>query len=140
MTTGRQGLLEQGQRRRIRRGRRTVLRDYGPEEAASSRRRAVGIEGPFQGLRADREQRTPPTTPPGPQYLQGTTGRTGLLRDYGPSFYTPIDRQGSGLVAKRLLAVILFQVTPAYLTFGEEAWDSNSTQDILSWNGIFCTK
>ncbi len=31
------GLLEQGQCRRIRRSRRTVLRDYGPEEAASHR-------------------------------------------------------------------------------------------------------
>ena len=71
------GLLEQGQRRRIRRSRRTVLRDYGPQEAASSCRRAVGTTGTFQGLRADREQRTPPTTPPGPQYLQGTTGLDG---------------------------------------------------------------
>jgi hypothetical protein len=69
------GLLEQGQRRRIRRSRRTVLRDYGPEEAASSRRRAVGTTGPFQGPRADREQRTPPSIPPGPQYLP---------RNYGP--------------------------------------------------------
>ena len=32
------GLLEQGQRRHIRRSRRTVLRDYWQEEAASSRR------------------------------------------------------------------------------------------------------
>jgi len=63
------GLLEQGQRRRIRRSRRTVLWGYGPEEAASSRRRAVGTTGPFQGPRADREQRTPPSIPPGPQYL-----------------------------------------------------------------------
>ena len=77
MTAGRQGLLEQGQRRSIRQSRRTVLRDYGPEEAASSRRRAVGTAGPFQGLRADLEQRTPPTIPPGPQYLQGTTGLDG---------------------------------------------------------------
>ncbi len=30
----------------VRRSRRTVLRDYGPEEAASSRRRAVGTTGP----------------------------------------------------------------------------------------------
>ena len=35
-------LLEQRQRSRIRRSSRIVLRDYGPEEAASSRRRAVG--------------------------------------------------------------------------------------------------
>ena len=77
------GLLEQGQRRRIiRQSRRTVLRDYGPEEAASSRRRAVGTAGPFQGLLADREQRTPPTTPPGTQYLQGTTGQTDLSEGY----------------------------------------------------------
>ena len=71
------GLLEQGQRRRIRRSRRTILRDYGPQEAASSRRRAVGTTGPFQGPRADREQRTPPSTPPGPQYHS---------RDYGPGW------------------------------------------------------
>jgi hypothetical protein len=71
------GLLEQGQRRSIRRSRRTVLRDYGPKEAASSRRRAVGTTGPFQGPRADGEQRTPPSTPPGPQYPSGTTGRDG---------------------------------------------------------------
>ncbi len=50
-------------------------RDYWPEEAAESLRRAVGTAGPFQGLRADREQRTPPSTPPGPQYLP---------RNYGP--------------------------------------------------------
>ncbi len=68
------GLLEQGQRRRIRRSRRTVLWDYGPKEAASSRRRAVGTTGPSQGPRADREQRTPPSTLPGPQYLSGNYG------------------------------------------------------------------
>ncbi len=49
---GPDGLLEQGQRHSIRRSRRTVLRDYGPKEAASSRRRAVGTTGTFQGLRA----------------------------------------------------------------------------------------
>jgi hypothetical protein len=38
---------------------------------------APGTAGPFQGLRADRDQRTPPTIQPGPQYLQGTTGRDG---------------------------------------------------------------
>ena len=69
------GLLEQRQRRSIRGSRTTVLRDYVPEEAASSRRRAVGTTGPFQGPRADREQRTPPSIPPGPQYLP---------RNYGP--------------------------------------------------------
>ncbi len=58
------GLLEQGQHRSISWSSRTVLRDYGLEEAASSRRRAVGTAGPFQGLRADLEQRTPPTTQP----------------------------------------------------------------------------
>ncbi len=47
-TTGRTGLLDHGQRRRIRRGRRT-----------------------FQGLRARPEQRTPPLYPPGPQYPSG---------------------------------------------------------------------
>ncbi len=62
-------MLMQVQRRRIRWSRGTVLRDYGPDEAASNRRRAVGTAGPFQGLRADREQRTPPSTPQGPQYL-----------------------------------------------------------------------
>ncbi len=43
------GLLEQGQRRCISRSHRTVLRDYWPKEAASSRRRAVGTTGHFQG-------------------------------------------------------------------------------------------
>ncbi len=38
MTTGLLGLLEHGQRRCIRRGRRTVLRDYGQEEAAAELR------------------------------------------------------------------------------------------------------
>ncbi len=70
-------LLEQGQRRSIRRSRRTVLRDYGPREAASSRRRAVGTTGPFQGPRADREQRTPLSTLQGPQYHS---------RNYGPGW------------------------------------------------------
>ncbi len=124
------GLLEQGQRRSIRRSRRTVLRDYGPEEAASSRHRAVGsTTGPFQGPRADREQRTPPSTPQGPQYLPRNYGPDGsagwLCRStsrqaddtttrpsgsgptsqsdagiLGQSFFTPIDRQGLGRVAK----------------------------------------
>ena len=75
---GPDGLLGQGQRPRIRRSRRSVLRDYGPQEAASSRRRAVGTTGPFQGPQADREQRAPPSTPPGPQYP--------LSRDYGPGW------------------------------------------------------
>ena len=55
--------------------RQDSLRDYGPDGAAGCRRRAVGTAGPFQGIRADWEQRTPPSTPPGPQYLS---------RDYGP--------------------------------------------------------
>jgi hypothetical protein len=67
------GLLEQGQRRRIRRSRRTVLRNYGPEEAASSCRRAVGTTGPFQGPLADREQRTPPSIPPGGGFVHVET-------------------------------------------------------------------
>ena len=79
---GPDGLLEQGQRRRIRRSRRTVLRDYGPQEAAGSRRRAVGTTGPFQGPRADREQRTPPSTPPGPQYLPRNYGSDGSAGCY----------------------------------------------------------
>ncbi len=74
---GQAGLLEQGQRNSICRSSRIVLRDYRQEEAASSRRRAVNSPGPFQGPLVDWEQRTPPTTPPGPQYLQGTTGRDG---------------------------------------------------------------
>ncbi len=69
------GLLEQGQRRSIRRSSRTVLLDYGLEEAASSRRRAVGTTGPFQGPRADPEQRTPPSIPPGLQYLSRNNGQ-----------------------------------------------------------------
>ncbi len=101
------------------------LRDYGPDEAAGSRRRAVGTTGPFQGLRADREQRTPPSIPPGLQYLPknyGPDGSAGWLcrstprqadesntrpfgsgptrqfdaRDIESSFYTPIDRRGLG--------------------------------------------
>jgi hypothetical protein len=39
-------LPEQGQRHSICRSRRIVLRDYGPEEAASSHRRAVCTAGP----------------------------------------------------------------------------------------------
>ena len=122
------GLLEQGQSRRIRRSRRTVPRDYGPKEAASSRRRAVGTTGPFQGPRADREQRTPPSSSPqGPQYLPRNYGpdrsagglcwttprqaddltkrpsgsgptRQSDALDFEPSYYTPIHRQGSGRV------------------------------------------
>ncbi len=130
MTTGRQGLLEHGQRRSIRRGRRTVYGTTGRTEqrrCSGRRRRAVGTAGPFEGLRADREQRTPPSTPPGPQYLSrnywqdgsaaglcrsiprqadDTTTRpsgSGPMRQsaaqvFGPSYYTPINRQGSGRV------------------------------------------
>jgi hypothetical protein len=54
--TGRLGLLEYGQRRRTRRDRRTVY-----------------------GTTGRPEQRTPPPTPPRPQYLLQY-----LLRDYGP--------------------------------------------------------
>ncbi len=99
--------------------------DFGPEEAAGSRRRAVGTTGSFQGLRADKEQRTQPSTPQGPQYLSrnyGPDGSAGLLcqstplkaddltssgswptrqsntLDFEPSFYTLIDLQGSGQV------------------------------------------
>ncbi len=79
-------LLEQGQHRTIRR-RRTVLRDYVPEEAASSRRRAVGTTGPFQGPRADREQRTLPSIPPWPQYLSRTYG-PGRIRRMAMLKYT----------------------------------------------------
>ncbi len=46
-----------------------------PELAAGSHRCVVGTAGPFQGLRADREQRKPPSTPQGPQFLS---------RNYGP--------------------------------------------------------
>ncbi len=72
------GLLEQWQRRRTRRSRRTVLRDYWPKEAARSRRQAVGTTGPFQGPRANREQRTPlpPSTPPCGDIPVGSTGTT----------------------------------------------------------------
>jgi hypothetical protein len=104
------GLLEQGQRHRIRRSRRTVLRDYGPEEAASSRRRSVGTAGSFQGLQADREQRTPPTTPPGPQYLQGTTGRMDLPDGYarvhrGKRTKRPCDIPGAGRRVSPMLGI-----------------------------------
>ncbi len=107
MTTGRPGLLEQGQRRRIRRSSSTVLRECGPEEAASSRRRAVGNAGPFLGLRADREQRTPPT----PQYLQGTTGQTDLLDGYagvhrGKRTLRPRDLLGAGLRISLMLGFL----------------------------------
>ncbi len=97
------------------------LRDYGPDGAAGSRRRAVGTAGPSEGLRTDREQQMPPQ---GPMYLSrnyGPDGSAGGLcqrttrqadesttqpsgsrqtrqsdaRDLGPSFFTPIDRQGS---------------------------------------------
>jgi hypothetical protein len=105
---GQAGLLEQGQCSRIRRSRRIVLRDYGQEEAASSRRLAVGTAGPFQGLRADREQRTQPTTPPGPQYLQRTTGRTDPPDGYagvhrGKRTTLPRDLPGVGLRVSPML-------------------------------------
>ncbi len=105
------GQQEQGQRRRIRRSSRTVLRDYGPKEAASSRRRAAGTAGPFRGLRADQEQRTPPTTPPGPQYLQGTTGRTDLPDGYagvhrGKRTTRPLDLPGAGRQVSLMLGIL----------------------------------
>jgi hypothetical protein len=56
-------------------GQQDRLRDYRLDRAAGSRRQAVGTAEPFQGLLADREQRTPPSTPTGPQYH---------LRNYGP--------------------------------------------------------
>ena len=71
------GLLEQGQRLRIRQSRRSVLRDYRPKEAASSRSRAVCTTGPVQGPQADREQRTQQSTFLCSSTLQGTTGRDG---------------------------------------------------------------
>ncbi len=74
VTMGPLGLLKHGlshwQRRRIRLGRRTA---YGTRAGRSSgrRRRAVSIAGPFQRLRADREQLTPLSTQQGPQDLSG---------------------------------------------------------------------
>jgi hypothetical protein len=55
----------------------------------------------FQELRADLEQRTPPTIPPGPQYLQGTTGGTDLPDGYagvhrGKRTTRPRDLPGAG--------------------------------------------
>ncbi len=77
--------------------------DYWPEEAAGRRSRAVGTAGPFQGLLADREQRTLPSTPPGPQYLSGTTGRMDPPDGYhdagvhrGKRMNQPCDLQGAG--------------------------------------------
>ena len=69
------------------------LRDYGPEEAAGRRRRAVGTARHFQGLQAYREQRTPPSTLQGPQYLSGTTGRTDPPDGYARS--TPLQADDS---------------------------------------------
>jgi hypothetical protein len=97
------GLPEQGQRRRIRRSRRIVLRDYGQEEAASSRRRAVGTAGPFQGLRADqagssgRRRRLRR----GRSTFRGTTGRTDPPDGYagghrGKRTTRPRDLSGAG--------------------------------------------
>ncbi len=69
------GLLEQGQRpRQHPLEPQDRLRDYGQEEAASSSHRAVGTTGPVQGPRADREHWTPPSIPPGPQYLPKSYG------------------------------------------------------------------
>jgi hypothetical protein len=57
-------------------GQQDRLLDYGALLRAGwssgSRRRAVSTAGPFQGLRADLEQWTPLSTPPGPQpeYVQ----------------------------------------------------------------------
>ncbi len=97
---------------------KALISDYGPWGKGNAPASA-GAAGPFY------EQRTPPMTQPGPQYLQGTTGRTDLpdgyagvhlarprdlpgagrppptdARDFGPSFYKSIDRQGSGQAAK----------------------------------------
>ncbi len=163
MATGRQGLLEHGQRRSIRRGRRTVLRDYGQEEAASSRRRAVGTAGPFQGPRADREQRTPPLTPPGelrarrirrtamPEYTAASRRRDHAtfreranvsVRCFGPSFYMPgpTDRQGSSRVANdRPLSDSFYHVTPAYKPFRAEHVFLINQRTFFLRNGIFFT-
>ncbi len=105
------GLPELGQRHSIRRSSRTILRDYGPEDAASSRRRAVGTAGPFQGLRADREQLTPQTTPQGPQYLQGTTCQMdppdGYARVHlGKRTTQPLDLPGAGQRVSQMLWIL----------------------------------
>ncbi len=75
MTTGRPGCWSKGNAAASAGSLRTVLQDYGPEEAESSRSQAVGTTGSFQGPLADLEQRKPPSTPPGPQYHS---------RNYGP--------------------------------------------------------
>ncbi len=128
MTTGRQGLLKHGQRRRIRRGRRTVhgttgrrkqreataelsvlqdlSKDYGPTGGSGRRRRLRRGRSTCQGA-------TGRTDPPDGYAGVHRGKRTTRLRDlpgagrrvspmlgiFEPSFYTPIDRQGSGRVA-----------------------------------------
>ena len=112
--------------------------------SSGRRRRAVGTARSFQGLRADWEQQTPPSTPPGPQFLSrnyepdGSAGwlcrsaprqvddsttrpsgsgptRQSDARNSEPSYFAPIDRPGSGRVEPNDLYRIHFYVTLAYL-------------------------
>ncbi len=112
MTTSQQGLLEHGQRRRIRQDRRTVYETTGwrkqrtaPPRAADAAVNSAGAVVPSEELRAGRIRlgRTPrqagdPTTRPFGSWLT----RQSDARDFEPSFYTPIDRQGSGQEANDL--------------------------------------
>ena len=105
------GLPEQGQRRRIRRGRRTVLRDYGPEEAASSRRRAVGTAGPFQGDGPTGSSGRRRRFRRGRSTFRGTTGRTDPPDGYagvhrGKRTARPRDLPGAGRRVSPMLGIL----------------------------------
>ncbi len=134
VTTGWQGLLEHGQRRRIHRGRRTVYgttcwteqreaaaelsvprdlsKDYWPTGSSGRRRRLRRGRSTFRGTTGrtlyyisarwlfwstPRQADESTTRPSG----SGPT-RQSDARDFEPSFYTPIDEQGSGRVANEI--------------------------------------
>ncbi len=115
----------------IRRGSRTVDGTTGrrkQREAAAELSVQQDLSKYYGPTGSSDKQRTPPSIPPGPQYLPRNYGPDGSVRwlcqstprqadgsttrptgsgpmrqsdalDFEPSFYTPIDQQGSGRVA-----------------------------------------
>ncbi len=80
----------------------------------SSRRRlrAAGTAGPFKRLQADQEQRTPPSTPMGPQYLSRNYGqdRSAEVEDNASSHcvrFADLGLQGSMTLAEPQQQIIL---------------------------------
>jgi hypothetical protein len=82
--------------------RRTFPRTTGRPGAGDAAVDSAGAAVPYEGPRAGRirQMAIPECTAAGRRHSGSGQTRQSDALDFGPSFYTPIDRQGSGLVAQ----------------------------------------